>query len=79
MKRQSKPFAIGRIEPGDKTITIYGPPDPKDPDGYWRQMTMAVDFDDVDTVSIRRQVRKMIAILNEHWQKPVPKPRKAKR
>lgn len=73
MKTPRKPFTMNRIMPGDKTIEIYGPPNPRDPDGYFDVLCICVDYDDVNHPSIRRQARKLVAILNEHWAKPTPK------
>jgi hypothetical protein len=41
----------------DKYVEITGP-------DYLR---LLVDFDDVDHAEVRKQVKRMVAILNENW------------
>lgn len=44
----------------DKRVEIQGP-------DYLR---ILVDFDDVNHVEVRKQIKKMVTLLNEHWEKP---------
>ena len=33
-------------------------------------LRILVDFDDVNHVEVRKQIKKMVTLLNEHWEKP---------
>lgn len=50
--------------PGDKEAQLEGP----------IEANIFVDFDDVDHTTVEREVRKLCALLNKHWNK---KPRRS--
>ena len=54
-----KPFAMTNInEHLDKRIGIYGPD----------ELYIEVDYDDVNHSLVKKGVKKMLKILNEHWE-----------
>lgn len=55
-----KPFRVDDIfDPDlDKWMEIYGP-----------DLTIRVDYDDVDHETVENNVKKMLKILNENWEK----------
>jgi hypothetical protein len=55
----SKPFKVEPFSDINKSITINGPD----------TLTIAVDFDDVYHPQIRKDVKKLVKILNENWEK----------
>jgi hypothetical protein len=55
----SKPFKVEPFSNIDKFITINGPD----------TLIIAVDFDDVYHPQIRKDVKKLVKILNENWEK----------
>jgi hypothetical protein len=52
-----QPFKVEPFTNIDKHVVITGP-------DYFR---LAVDFDDVNHAEVRKQIKKMVAILNAHW------------
>ncbi len=62
-KSKRTPFTIEPCVAGrDKSVVIYGPGADD-----WDSLTITVDFDEVDHESIAEQVKKMVSILNAHW------------
>lgn len=49
-------FKLKKHKDIDKHLTVEGP-----------DLTMKIDFDDVDQRATLRATRKMVALLNEHW------------
>lgn len=54
----AKPFKVQPFTNIDKRVTIEGP-------DYLR---IYVDFDDVNHAEVRKQIKQMIALLNQHWE-----------
>jgi hypothetical protein len=52
-----KPFKVHKFTNIDKRVEVTGP-------DYLR---FFVDFDDVNHAEVRKQIKKMVALLNEHW------------
>jgi len=55
-----KEFNITSYEKYDKDILVEGP----------NELRVKVDFDDVDRTSVEKDMKKMIKILNDHWNDP---------
>jgi hypothetical protein len=53
-----KPFRVLPFTNIDKRVEIQGP-------DYLR---LFVDFDDVNHAEVRKQIKQMVAILNENWK-----------
>jgi hypothetical protein len=51
-------FTVKPFTSIDKYVEISGPE-------YFR---LLVDFDDVNHAEVRKQVKKMVALLNAHWE-----------
>ncbi len=49
-------FQLLRHQPGDKELTIEGP-----------DITIRVDFDDVDTTNVMAITRRMVKTINSHF------------
>jgi hypothetical protein len=54
----SNPFKVKPFTNIDKRVEIEGP-------DYLR---IFVDFDDVNHAEVRKQIKQMVAILNENWK-----------
>ena len=54
----AKPFKVHPFTNIDKRVEIEGP-------DYLR---IFVDFDDVNHAEVRKQIKQMVAILNENWK-----------
>jgi hypothetical protein len=54
----SKSFRVEPFDSIDKSITIVGP-----------EITIAVDYDDVNHPQVRKDIKKLVKILNENWEK----------
>lgn len=52
-----KPFTIEPHTTIDKQFAINGP-----------DVTLLVDYDDVDHSSVDKAVKRLVKILNEHWE-----------
>jgi hypothetical protein len=55
----SKSFKVQPFTNIDKRVEIQGP-------DYLR---IFVDFDDVNHAEVRKQIKQMVTLLNEHWEK----------
>lgn len=53
----TKPFKIEKHDRFDKQFEINGP-----------DIRLFVDNDDVDQKTVAREARKLVAILNKHWE-----------
>jgi hypothetical protein len=53
----NKPFTISVHDPNDKWIFVQGP-----------DLNIRIDYDDVPQRLVRKSLRKMVSILNEHWE-----------
>lgn len=56
MPKPKKPFTIIPYGPVDKWIELAGP-----------ELNIRVDYDDVQHSQVKKNMRKMIDILNAHW------------
>ena len=54
----SQKFTIQPHSTIDKSFDIYGPQD----------LLLMVDFDDVDHETVEKLTKRMVDILNEHWE-----------
>ena len=54
----TKPFRVEPFADIDKWIEIRGPD----------YLSIRVDFDDVNHAEVRKQIKQMVAILNENWK-----------
>ncbi len=52
-----EPFVAEPFSTIDKEIRVRGP-----------GIDLRVDYDDVDHLDVRRQLRRMLEILNRHWE-----------
>lgn len=56
-------FSLSRYEPGDKDLFLLT----SEAQG---ELEITIDFDDVDKYITACNLRKMLAILNDHWLDP---------
>ena len=54
----TKPFRVEPFADIDKWIEIRGPD----------YLSIRVDFDDVNHAEVRKQIKQMVAILNDNWK-----------
>jgi hypothetical protein len=53
----ARPFKVKPFTNIDKRVEITGPD----------YLQLFVDFDDVNHAEVRKQIKKMVALLNKHW------------
>ena len=54
----AKPFKVKPFSNIDKWVEITGPD----------YLIIRVDFDDVNHAEVRKQIKQMVAILNQNWK-----------
>lgn len=62
MTKRKKAFVIQPFKNWDKDIFIE-----EAIDDSWSALRIMVDFDDVNHPVIKKKMKKMVKILNEHW------------
>lgn len=59
-------FKVEGIGTTAKELTVTGP----------CELTIIIDYDDVDHRTVEREARKLCALLNKHWEKPAERKQK---